>query len=53
MTSPEGMEVSQLKRRMEGLYSKPKSLDGTIKIILIKKLATLAKAFDAVGASLD
>lgn len=51
MTDDEGMEILKFKNRVNGLYSTIQAFNGTVKFSLLTLFATLAKAFDAMGAS--
>lgn len=50
LTYEEGMEIYQLKCGVDGLYLTLETLEGIVTISLLKFLATLVEAFDAVGA---
>lgn len=51
MTDAELMEISQLKRIVDGIYSTLEAFNGTVPILFLNYLAMFPDALDALGAS--
>lgn len=51
LTDAEGIAISQLKRKLYGLYPTLKTSNGTVTIFFLKFIATLAQSLDSVGTS--